>query len=343
MAYDIYSTAYLSRVVARLRPVPTFFLDMFFPEVITSEKEEIYFDVIDSKPRLAPFVHPLREGKLVEDEGYATKSFKPAYIKDKRIFNALKALKRRAGEDFTGSMTAEQRLQMNLIEALQNQKNILTRRMEVMAAEAIRAGTQTIVGDGINATVSYGRDASLSVTLTSTAKWDDNANTSQSNNFEDWSAILLEKSGFGGTDIVMDAKAWKLLKRDANFAKLLDRNYKGGDGTTLDMNPRAKVEGVQFKGVLGDFMVWVYNHPYVNDSGSTVNVMPDNTVIMVDRRGVEGVRHFGAILDVSNLVATEQYVKSWEEEDPSARFLLSQSAPLLVPYRTNATLVATVA
>jgi hypothetical protein len=340
---DIYSTAYLSRVVNRLRPIPTVFLDLFFPEVVTSDKEEIYFDQVDNKPRIAPFVHPMRGGKLVEDEGYSTKSFKPAYIKDKRIFNPLKAIKRRAGEAITGDMSPEQRIQMNLMASLQSQKDMLLRRMEVMAVEAIMSGKQTIVGDGINAVVDFGRDAELTVTLTTTAKWDDASNTSQSNNFEDWSALLLDKCGFGGTDIIMDAKAWKLLKRDASFAKLLDRNYKGGDGTSLDMNPRAKVEGVQFKGMLGDFMVWVYNHPYVNDEGASVNAMPDNTVIMADRRGVQGVRHFGAIMDLDSLMPMEQFVKSWKEEDPSVRLLLSQSAPLLVPYQKNATLVATVA
>jgi hypothetical protein len=340
---DIYATGYLNRVVERVRPIPTFFLDLFFPEVVLSDKEEIYFDSVEGKPRLAPFVHPLREGKLVEDEGYTTKSFKPAYIKDLRILNPLKAIKRRAGEAIGGELSLAERASLNLTASIQNQRDILTRRLEVMAAEAIRSARQTIVGEGVNATVVFGRDSALTVTLTTTAKWDDAANTSQSNSFEDWSALLLDKSGYGGTDIIMDAKAWKLLKKDASFAKLLDRNYKGGDGTTLDMNPRAKVEGVQFKGVLGDFFVWVYNHPYTDDSGAAANIMPDNTVIMADRRGVEGVRHYGAIMDLDNLRPAEQFVKSWTKEDPSARLLLSQSSPLMVPYRYNATLVATVA
>jgi len=219
-----------------------------------------------------------------------------------------------------------------------------TRRMEVMAAEAIRLGTQTIKGDGIDAVVNFGRDAALTFALLSTAKWDDASNTTQTNSLEDWSALLLDKSGFGGDTVIMDAKAWKLLKRDTKLDKLLDRAYKGGDGTQLDMNPRKKIEGAQFKGMIGDFAIWVYNHPYIDPvSGSATNVMPDNTVILADSRGVEGVRHFGAILDLNALRAQEQFAKSWEQQDPSVRYLLSQSAPLLVPYRCNATLVATVA
>jgi hypothetical protein len=66
--------------------------------------------------------------------------------------------------------------------------------------------------------------------------------------------------------------------------------------------------------------------------------------VLVGSTGIDGVRHFGAIRDLKAGIQARQYfVKSWEEEDPSRRFLLMQSAPLLVPYRPNAVLSATVA
>lgn len=338
----IYDTAELNRVVTRLRPIPTFFLDTFFPEVVTSDTEEIYFDLVEDKPRLAPFVHPLKEGKVVESLGYSTKSFKPAYVKDKRVHNPLKALKRRAGEALNGSMSPEQRRNMNLMADLQDQRDMLTRRFEAMAAEAIMTGKQTVVGDGINAVVDFGRDAALSVVLTSTAKWDDNAKTNQSDDMETWSQLLLEKSGTGAGIVVMDVKAWKLFKRDAKFDKLLDRAYRGSVAV-LDMEPRFRVEGAQYKGKLGDFEVWVYSHPYIDPAtGNLTNIMPDNTVVMASV-SVEGVRHFGAILDEDSLMAQEMFTKSWVTPEPSVRYLLSQSAPLMVPYRVNAVLTAKVA
>ena len=39
---------------------------------------------------------------------------------------------------------------------------------------------------------------------------------------------------------------------------------------------------------------------------------------------------------------TRYFTKSWLEEDPSVRWLLLQSAPLVVPYRPNAVLCATI-
>lgn len=85
---DIFSTNVLAKVVERLHTPSSFLLDTFFPNVQTSDKEEIFFDVTDSKPHISPFVSPLLPGKVVDSGGYQTKSFKPAYVKDKRRFDA---------------------------------------------------------------------------------------------------------------------------------------------------------------------------------------------------------------------------------------------------------------
>jgi hypothetical protein len=48
-----------------------------------------------------------------------------------------------------------------------------------------------------------------------------------------------------------------------------------------------------------------------------------------------GVQAFGAIMDEEVLIATEFYPSSWVEKNPSARFIMTQSAPLVVPTRPN--------
>lgn len=49
---DIFSTNVLAKVVERLHTPSSFLLDTFFPNVQTSDKEEIFFDVTDSKPHI---------------------------------------------------------------------------------------------------------------------------------------------------------------------------------------------------------------------------------------------------------------------------------------------------
>ena len=56
---DIFSTFVLNRTVNYLEQPASFLLDTFFTSVQTDEREEIYFDIDQSKPQLAVFVSPL--------------------------------------------------------------------------------------------------------------------------------------------------------------------------------------------------------------------------------------------------------------------------------------------
>ena len=85
---DIFSTQVLAKTVERLRTPSSFLLDTFFPNVQTSDKEEIFFDVTDSSPRIIPFVSLLLSGKVLDSGGYPTKSFNPAYVQDYRRYDA---------------------------------------------------------------------------------------------------------------------------------------------------------------------------------------------------------------------------------------------------------------
>jgi len=341
---DLYSTYTLNGVVARLRPLPQFFMS-FFPGIIEHETEEVYFDKAEDKPRLAPFVHPLREGKLVESLGYTTSSVKPAYIKDKRVHDTTKPLKRIAGEAFGGSLSNEQRLAAMLTQDLADQQKMLNRRLEVMAAEAVIYGRQTITGDGFNTIqVSYGRDAALTIALAGADKWDASTTPDIGSQLEAWDQLLLDKSGYGTTHVIMDVKAWKLMRKDANLLKLLDVR-RGADTLNVNIAAMLAVEGVSYKGMYGEFPIFVYQHSYVDPvDNTTKQVMPDNTVVLVSQSALEGVQHYGAIKDLdAGLKAMKSFTKSWTIPDPSARLLLMQSSPILVPYRTNASARITVA
>lgn len=69
MPLGIYNTAVLNGVVDNLKRPQAALLSMFFPMVNVSDKAEIKFDVIVGKRRLAPFVSPMVQGKVVETIG----------------------------------------------------------------------------------------------------------------------------------------------------------------------------------------------------------------------------------------------------------------------------------
>ncbi len=340
---DIFSTHVLSKVVENLPTPSSFLLDTFFPNVQTSEKEEIYFDVTDSKPRITPFVSPLLPGKVVDNKGYTTKSFKPAYVKDKRRFDANIPFKRLAGEVIGGNLSNAQRYERALATTLQDQLENLTRREEVMAAEILRTGQTIVSGDGYpSTTVSFGRDASLTKALVGSNTWA-TSGVKPLDNLEDWASEIQNKAGVVAKTVVMDPDAWKIFRSNSTVEKYLD--YRRGTNNTLNADPitRGKDSKARYVGTIGDFDIYVYNDSYINDAGQTTNLLPSKTVILGSRDGLDGTRCYGAIHDEkANWTATRYFTKSWLEEDPSVRWLLLQSAPLVVPYRPNAVLCATI-
>lgn len=340
---DIFSTHVLAKVVENLPTPSSFLLDTFFPNIQTSEKEEIFFDVTDSKPRITPFVSPLLPGKVVNGNGYQTKSFKPAYVKDKRRFDANIPFKRMAGETIGGNLSNAQRYERALATTLQDQLDNLTRREEVMAAEILRTGKTIVSGDGYPATtVDFGRDAALTKALVSENTWS-GAGSKPLDNLEDWAAEIQNKAGVVAKIVVMDPDAWKIFRSNASVEKYLD--YRRGTTNSINKDPivRGKESKARYVGSIGDFDLWVYNDSYINDSGTLTNLLPPKTVILGSKDGLEGTRCYGAIHDEkANWTASRYFTKSWIEEDPSVRWLLLQSAPLVVPYRPNAVLCATI-
>jgi hypothetical protein len=96
-------------------------------------------------------------------------------------------------------------------------------------------------------------------------------------------------------------------------------------------------------GSLEGFEFYTYAGWYVDPAdGVEKEIQPAKEITMAAPAEVEGVRAFGAIKDLRSLQAVPQFVKSWQEENPSGQMLLSQSAPLMVPRRPNATLKAIV-
>lgn len=340
---DIFSTQVLAKVVERMHTPPSFLLDTFFPNIKTSEKEEIFFDVTDSKPRISPFVSPLMPGKVVDNGGYQTKSFKPAYVKDKRRFDATIPYKRVAGETIGGSLSPEQRYERALATTLTDQLENLTRREEVMAAEVLRTGKVIVSGEGYPATtVDFGRDQELTRALTGSTKWEADG-VNPLDDLEDWAILVQDKSGVVAKTVVMDPQAWRIFRANETVQKYLD--LRRGTNNTLNVDPITRGENskVRFVGSLGDFDIMIYNDTYIDDSGNTAKLLPDKTVIMASKDGLDGTRCYGAIHDEkANWTASRYFTKSWVEEDPSVRWLLLQAAPLVVPFRPNASLCVTI-
>lgn len=341
---DIFSTHVLNRVVEHLDRPASFLLDTFFASIQTEDSEEIHFDIDKSKPRLVPFVSPLVEGKVVATEGFETRSFKPAYVKDKRRFDPNAPLKRQIGETIGGNLKAMDRREAALNRSLTNQVENLTRREEVMAAEALRTGKITVTGEDYpTQVIDFQRDLALTQALTGATRWGETG-VKVLDDIEDWAGLVQIKSGAAARTVVMDPLAWRVFKADPKVERLLE--LRRGTSNTLVIDPILRGQAndkARYVGSVGDFDFWVYNDSYVDDAGVARNMLPEYTVLLASQGLLEGTRCYGVIQDEkANYRASRYFTKSWLEEDPAVRWLLMQSAPLIVPYRPNATFCATV-
>ncbi|MBQ0398088.1 major capsid protein [Providencia rettgeri] len=346
---NIFDTNVLVQVVPNLMTSQNWLLDKFFPNVIESDTAEVSIDVDVGLRRMAPFVSPLVEGKLVEARKFQTNSFTPAYIKDKRAPDLRKPVRRQIGERVGGQYTAAEREMLNLQFELTDQIDMVNRRLEWMAASALVSATVTVAGEGYETkVVNFGRAAELTVTLSGSDKWPTQVdagktNTKPSDDIEDWAGRILKNSGAVATDIVFTTKSWKAFRLDTTikdnaitFPALSPFGNQINAGTQIQ-------KGAVYKGRWGNYDLWLYNDWYIDPIDKIEKPMiPDGSVIM-SGADLMGTRAFGAIIDPAFAYGPMAYApKSWLENDPAQRFLMMQSSPLVIPSRVNAALCATV-
>lgn len=336
---SLFTTHTLTGIVAGLPRPSSFLLDTFFPLVQQENTEEIHFDVLDGNRRIAPFVSPLVAGKVVQSEGVTTKTFKPAYIKDKRVLDPNRPLKRAAGEQIGGELHPGQRIELMLANELEDQIRTVNRRLEVMASEALRLDQVTVSGEGYpTQVVQFGRHPGHTVTLTAGDRWGETG-VQPLKDLDEWALMVMRRSGARPNTVVMDPDAWNVFKADDGVQSRLDTR-RVNDARLRMAGPEI---GGTLMGTIDGFMVYVYAEWYIDpETGEELPVLPSGTVIL-GSRALEGAQAFGAILDEgANYRAMPYFPKSWTDEDPSHRYLMTQSAPMTVPTRLNAAMAATV-
>jgi len=215
---------------------------------------------------------------------------------------------------------------------------MIDRRLEVMAAEVLRTGSLVISGDEYpTQNINFNRDPGLTVTLSGPDLWSD-PSSSPLDDLQDWTQLSLQKSGVFINDVVMTVDVWKIFRKHPEIANELNR-FRGNS----TMNTEAvNIQGGVFMGEIPGFNIYVYSDWYVDDTGVEQPILPAGSVIVSSPK-MEGVRAFGAIRDDEiGYQAVPYYPKSWVDNDPSVRYLLMQSAPLVVPYRVDACVYARV-
>ena len=349
----LYETTVLMGVQRKVKSLPAFFLQ-WFPRQINFEEDQIAFDkVIQDVTRVAPFVAPTAQGRVIKEEGYNTKTFIPAYVKPKQVIDPNMIVPRQPGEALgTGSLSIAQRRDRVIAFLLMKHRAMHENTWEWMAAQATQYGYVDVQGqDYPTKRVDFGRDPAL----TMTTNWAAPGVTLMDMiaDLRDGQRLVSDKSLSGTVirDYIFGGDAWdqfvtvggaELWGKDG----IMDSNIRGSESNLTRLWD--DVEGVQFMGELvgingaGRMRIWVNTQKYRDWQNQEQYLMAQKSVMGISS-AIDGVKCFGAILDkAAGYQALDYFPKMWDDEDPSVEYLMTQGAPLMVPADPNASFLLTV-
>lgn len=330
-----YTTAQVVAASQALDRFTPWLRDTFFGRVIQFDTAEILFDKLGRRRAIAPFVSPNVPGKERAPRARTVRAYTPPYVKPKSTVSPSDASARMVGERYGGAFSQLDRFDQMVMQALADHDAEISGREELMCAQALTTGQVVAVGDGVNDTIGFGRDAALTTALAGAARWGE-AGVKPLDNLKAWARLIAEKSGAVARDVVMGYSAAELFTADADVRAILDNRRQAGGTLEMAGGPTGGEGDVAaFLGTIGNFRFWEYAQTYVDDAGSTQHFWPAYGVGLVGQ-AMEGTMTYGAIQDRKSLLPEQRFAKEYDEEDPSRTVVLTQSAPLPVPVEPNA-------
>jgi hypothetical protein len=341
---QLYDTSTLLGLYREVQAPSTYFRDLGFGTVINFDDEYIDFQKIREGRKLAPLVVPTVQGRPIYSEASEVTRIKAAYLKPKDVVSPSRVIKRRPTESLfsPNSMSPSQRFNAIVGDILRQHREAIDRREEWMAAQAIIDGIVVLESEDYpKTTVDFKRAADHTVNLTGAARWSETGVDPMAD-LQLW-IERVRRAPFGGpvNRVTVGSNVLAYLLASDAVQKQLDLNTRG---TSAQLNTGLRTgEYVEYIGRLSaNVELWVNSDYYELPDGSTVPFLDPNDIVITGPN-IMGTRCFGAILDEgANFNAQAVFPKMWSQKDPSAVFVMSQSAPMVVPVNPNNTLKATV-
>jgi hypothetical protein len=313
-----------------------------------STRQEIIFEKIQARRRVAPFVLPANTGKpIFTREGSTADLFKPAYIKMKDPVLPSEQFDRQPGDLFTDMpLTPAQNWDKSVADVLAFHRDAVDRRWEWMAAQASLYGQVTVDYDnGPSVIVDFARAAGQTVVKSSGTYWD--VDYDILGDIQTW-ADIMTVAEFGGIPnrLTIGSAVWAVMRKNKGIIDEMNVQRRGNTQTNIQTGivlAGSVNDNVRFVGTVGAGIdVYVYSDFYQDASGNQVPYMDTRDAVLTTS-DVGGVPAFGAIVDIAALlVPMPVFPKMFPENDPSAMMIMTQSAPLFIPVYPNRTFRARV-
>lgn len=319
---DIFEARYMTGLVNKIQPAPSFLMDTFFARSIPVYAETVDLDVVVGGQTLAPFVKIHQPGVVVEKVGKAVQSIKLPRIRMKKPFTQqdLYATRVPGGMLHVDPADLQRAREDVLFRDQQDLKSKVLRRMEWMAAKLLSTGKITYSGEYVEFEVDFLHPSSHKETLGAGSKWNE-ATAKIIENIRAWKRAIANSTGYDPDIAICGTAVADALYANADVRALLNnRNLSVGELTIGKSNYIGRLAGVD---------IYEYGKEYKDDDAATKTFIASDQFILV-ARNEHFVRHNGVIqdLDAPGVTSVDYFSKSWLEKDPSLLWILVESRPL---------------
>lgn len=351
MAIDIYSIREMSRPFNQRFAPKTFLQNKFVDRAVTHETREFSVDKVTGSRRMSVFTSPLAKGQAVRAEGFSTQTIKPGYIKEVSTVNPGDTMHRMPGEEiFSDHSSPNERAARELGERLQNMDDAITRREEYMTATALTTGKVIIQEMDDSGNVVEAREVDFGMNGDHLYEVDNLWNGSSAapyNDLMDACQLVAKNSGVFPNAAIVGSEAATQLIQDSTVQSYLDLQYANLAELRMELE---RANGATRLGLLrGPGMtleLWSYHEWYKDPSNGTVTEMMPSKKVMLGNTQARVENHYRVIEDFRiaeempdfgvNTMRLRRFAKSWQTENPSARHILLQSGPIVVPVEIDA-------
>lgn len=344
MPINIYDTRTMLAAVSMILPVNTFLKDTFFSNVNTFNTEHVDVDYYKGRRKMAPFVSPLIAGKVVDRQGFTTKTFKPASVKPLRVITGNDINKRSMGSNVYSVKGPDERAAELLAQDLSDLDEQITRREEWMVSQIIFTGQVQIIGEGVDQLLDF--DFTNKQTLSGTDLWSDQVNSNPISDLKQWRLSVIQKSGVTPDMVVMASDVVDAFVNHPAVQKVMDNSRI----ILGKIEPRTLPNGVTFIGSISSLGLDIYSYDewYFDEEAATEKPMVPSGSLMVGSTRARSSMLYGAVTltdaKTNDFITYEgsRVPDSWIKKDPAARFLQMHSKPLPVPHEVDSWYVAKV-
>ena len=342
MPIDIFAPATLDIAVKQLPPAPSFLKDKFFKRVQLEPTIKILFDIYKGKRRVAPFVSPNNKAPVAEKIGYSTNEAVAPLVSVKDVTNIEDIMKRTAGETLINSgISPDERALTLLAQTMTDFDEMITRREEVMCAQALFEGKINVIGEDVNYTIDFG----LTNKGTASVLWDAESSTADPiKDLKAWASQCAIKGYRTPDTCVMSRNAYNaFVDRCMALGYFDQKNF-----IDVSIKPERLEGGVTYVGRLLDpsMELYVYEEWYVDDWTN-----PDKPVekpiipkghILLGSTSAKATFYYGCltftdpITKAFRTIMNRRGADSWVQKDPDARMFKICARPLPVPQEVDA-------